>query len=74
LSTILVIALIALLLILVASAVFVLRRKGRDTRQARVEAEARRAEAGRRLEAANRERAIAKRQLEHADRVDPDRA
>jgi uncharacterized protein HemX len=73
-STILVIELVLLLVALVAGAVSLRQRQRRQTRQARVEAAARRAEANNRLEAAENERALAKQQLERADRVDPDTA
>src|SRR5215210_8001479 len=72
-STILVILLVLLLLLAAGAVVVAQQRRQRNTRQARVEADARRAEAQQRLEASERERALAERQLERADKVDPDR-
>lgn len=72
-STTLIIVLAVLVLLLVVGTVALRQRRTRKTRQAKVEAEARRTEAGKRLEAAERERSIAEDQLARADRIDPDR-
>ncbi len=70
-STILLVVLVLVVVLMAAGAVTLLQRRSRETRQARVEAAARRAEAGKLLQAAERERALAEEQLERADRVDP---
>jgi hypothetical protein len=71
-STTLVIGLVVLVLLLAVGTFVLLQRRQRETRQARVEANARRADADKRLQAAERERSIAEEQLARADRVDPD--
>jgi predicted Holliday junction resolvase-like endonuclease len=71
-SVTLIIVLAVLALVLVLGTVALRRRRTRKTRQAKVEAEARRTEAGKRLEAAERERSIAEEQFARADRIDPD--
>jgi Flp pilus assembly protein TadB len=72
-SATLIIVLAVIALALVLGTVALRQRRTRRTRQAMVEAVARRAEAGKRLEAAERERSIAEEQLARADRIDPDR-